>query len=100
MMPLTANRHIIPYSGRNHSGHWNHNLLWVQGNTYVMDNHRAASWCWAQHLEPDQQFSIFHIDRHYDLLQSRLEEWCAITPPMETLSIEDYLEIKYDLAGI
>jgi hypothetical protein len=99
-MPPIAYGHILPYRGRNHSEHWNQNLLWVQGKTYVMDNHRAAAWCWSQHLGSNQQFSLFHIDRHYDLLQSRLDDWCAVTPAMEMLSIKDYLNIKYNPEGM
>ena len=60
-----------------------------------MDNHRAAAWCWAQHLGPNDKFSIAHIDQHYDLLTSQIEIWCKLTPPIETLSIEKYLSLNY-----
>jgi hypothetical protein len=65
-----------------------------------MDNHRAAAWCWAQKLNTQTKFSIFHIDRHYDLLQSALDEWCTATPPIENLSIDKYLNLKYEMRGI
>lgn len=35
-----------------------------------MDNHLCASWCWEQKINPEYQYGIFHIDRHYDLLNN------------------------------
>lgn len=99
-MTAGTSGHLIPYKGRNHSGCTDQNLLWAHDNTYIMDNHRAAAWCWVRHLKLNQQFSILHIDKHYDLLQSRLDAWQASTPPMATLSIERYLELEYNLDGI
>lgn len=42
--------HLIPFRGRNHSGPINQNLLWHYRNIYLMDNHRAALWCWQQEI--------------------------------------------------
>lgn len=89
--------HLIPYAGRRYSHAFVQNLLWADENVYVMDNHRAAAWCWAQVIDPAEDFAIFHIDRHTDLLQSNLDHWCAIAPRIETQSIESYLALEYQL---
>lgn len=31
-----------------------------------MDNHRAALWVWLTELSPDDRYSLFHIDWHWD----------------------------------
>ncbi|WP_197422399.1 hypothetical protein, partial [Blastomonas sp. CCH5-E3] len=41
-------RWIVPFKGRNNTGVYNQNFVWNDGHLYVMDNHRAAAWCWAQ----------------------------------------------------
>jgi hypothetical protein len=87
--------HLIPYKGRKDSNDYEQNLLWKKENIYIMDNHRAAAWCWAQHVKPNDKYSIFHIDYHTDLLQSRLEEWVKCSPLIESLSIEEYLNQKW-----
>ena len=43
--------HIIPYAGRHHSGPVNQNLLWQDGNIYLMDNR-----------ERDEQATFFGFD--------------------------------------
>jgi hypothetical protein len=88
---------LVNFKGRNPSGAFALNFLWRHGNVYVMDNHRAAMWCWMQHVDPRMPHSLFHIDRHTDMLQSRLEEWLAHMPPTWNLSIDDYLKRKYVL---
>ena len=35
-----------------------------------MDNHLCASWCWEQKINSAYHYGIFHIDRHYDLLNN------------------------------
>ena len=91
--------HLIPYKGQLASKEYEQNLLWADGSVYIMDNHRAAAWCWVQHLGTKEKFSVLHIDQHYDLLTSRIKQWCEITPGIETLSIESYLSLKYKLEG-
>lgn len=39
------------------------------GKIYVMDNHMAAAWCWGQKLDFNKTYNLFHIDKHYDLLE-------------------------------
>jgi hypothetical protein len=82
---------LVPFKGRNASGAFNQNFLWRTGNLYVMDNHRAALWCWLQHVDPKQHHSLFHIDRHYDALTSRLDTWLANLPADWSLGVDEYL---------
>ncbi len=89
--------HLIPFTGRKSSHTYGQNLLWTKEQYYIMDNHRAAAWCWAQVVAPDEKFSIFHVDRHTDLLQSRLAEWCRIAPPIGSTGILDYLNLECEL---
>jgi hypothetical protein len=86
---------LVEFKGRNPSGAYNQNFLWKRGNVYVMDNHRAALWCWLQHIHPGSSHSIFHIDRHTDTLTSRLDEWLRHLPPSWKLTIKEYLEHSY-----
>jgi hypothetical protein len=84
--------HVIPYLGRNHSGAVTQNLLWQDGHVYLMDNHRAALWCWQQHCDLyAQPHRILHIDRHYDALGANLDLHLNSLPDLRGLSIHDYL---------
>jgi virulence-associated protein VapD len=88
---------LVPFRGRNDSGVYNQNFLWRCGSVYVMDNHRAAMWCWLQHVDPDQPHSLFHMDRHYDCLPS--PEWLENCPEdIRRLSINEYLNFDYALS--
>ena len=91
--------HIIPFKGRNHSGPVNQNLLWRDGNVFLMDNHRAALWCWQQVLDLyEERHSILHIDRHTDCLSANLEQHLNAMPDLRDLSIQDYLAAQVQLA--
>lgn len=94
-MKSETSRWLIPFKGRNHSGAYDCNFLWQQGCVYVMDNHRSALWCWLQEVDLISSHSIFHIDRHTDCLQSRLDEWLDHLPASWKLSIEEYLSHSY-----
>lgn len=67
-------------------------FLWnTEKNIYIMDNHRCAAWCWAQHIN-DQKYSILHIDAHYDFLFPFDDE---PSPPItKEMSINEYLNAK------
>lgn len=52
------------------SGCANVNFLYKSGKFYIMDNHLCAIWCWNQMVRTDCHCGIFHIDRHYDLLNN------------------------------
>ena len=71
---------IVPFEGRGHSGATCQNFLCRASNVYVMDNHRAALWCWLQEVDLSKTHSLMHIDRHYDALRSRLDEWMQHLP--------------------
>ena len=89
---------IVPFKGRNHSGSVEQNFLCRAGNVYVMDNHRAALWCWLQELDLTAPHSLIHIDRHPDALQSRLDEWLKHLPSWAA-GIDAYLGKTYRSDG-
>ncbi|WP_103174900.1 UPF0489 family protein [Paracoccus sp. SY] len=81
---------IVPFRGRNHSGPVQQNFLCRSSNVYVMDNHRAALWCWLQKINLKEPHSFIHIDRHPDALLSRMDEWLENLPSWSS-GIDDYL---------
>ena len=86
---------LVPFKGYNGSGAYNLNFLYQEKNVYIMDNHRAALWCWFQHIDIKKQYSLFHIDRHRDALQSRMEEWKQLLPNnLHEKSLDEYLSYK------
>lgn len=91
--------HLIPYLGRNYSGATTQNLLWQDGSVYLMDNHRAALWCWQQHVDLSAEpHSLIHIDRHYDTLQCELAKHVSAMPDLHGLPIDAYLEAEVMLS--
>jgi len=89
---------IIEFNGRNRTGVYGQNLLWRSGNLFVMDNHRAAAWCWSQLIPGTCDHLLVHIDRHNDTLQSQLQEWIAALPQGIPSAIDDYLLASYQLS--
>jgi hypothetical protein len=88
---------IIPFRGRGHSGIFDINFLWRCGRVYVMDNHRAAMWCWLRHIDPIKPHSLLHIDRHFDTGAARLAQWLAHLPQsLSILTIDQYLDCSWD----
>lgn len=90
---------LVPFRGRTLSGTYNQNFLWKHGNVYIMDNHRAAAWCWLKELEDNEVINIFHIDEHYDMLMSQMDQWLGQLPDLRGMSIKDYLSIDYPIPG-
>lgn len=86
---------IVPFKGRNRSGPANQNFLWSSGNAYIMDNHRAALWCWLQQIDRTETVDLLHIDQHYDTLYSRIDEWKSALPSLWDMPIDDYLALDY-----
>lgn len=84
---------LVPFRGRNPSSYFEQNFLWRSKNIYVMDNHRAALWCWLQHVDVRRPHSIFHVDRHFDTLPWKL--WDQL-PASWTITIEEYLNHPLD----
>jgi hypothetical protein len=88
---MTHGKWLIPFKGRNDSIS-DQGFLWRHKSVYVMDSHRAATWCWLQHVDPDQSHSLLHIDQHYDCGSSRIEEVNCL-PGLRHLSIDQYLAL-------
>jgi hypothetical protein len=86
---------IIPFKGRGHTGVYRQNLLWRSGNLFVMDNHRAAAWCWIHAMPNPGDHLLVHIDRHNDTLRSQLREWMVALPNGIPTEIADYLSATY-----
>lgn len=82
--------------GRNKSHAFALNYLSRQRNIFIMDNHLAAFWCWAKVLDPLQNYSLLHIDRHHDLspahVQRGFQQYKKTN--FRTISIQKALELK------
>ncbi len=74
----------------------------VAGRTvYVMDNHRAAWWCWLRHFNAGEPFNLFHIDRHTDTLTSNLSLWLQHLPAqMRGVPLHRYLGFQAVVNGV
>lgn len=86
--------HLIKPNRGGFSETFGTNLIWKNQDVYIMDNHRVAAWCWAEHTERNQPFSLFHIDRHYDLLQANLEKWVSAAPVLGEVNLQTYLDAE------
>lgn len=87
---------ILPFKGRNSVNAYNQNFLWNHDRVYIMDNHRAALWCWLQEMSDERTYSMFHIDMHYDL-HPGVDNWLPKNlPDLATISFEDYLGLSRD----
>lgn len=93
---MDKNGWIIPFRGTSHSGAFQQNFLWRKDSFYIMDNHRAALWCWFQHIDAYNRYNLIHIDKHYDTLSSNISLWKKHMPCMSNISIDDYLDLSYD----
>lgn len=93
-------QHIIPFKGRLHSGTYDLNLLAQHDKVFIMDNHLAASWCWSKKINLKSQYNLFHIDRHYDLLNSQIDYWIEELEKnkfdFRKIKIDDLIKIKYN----
>lgn len=83
----------IPFAGRLESGVYGQNFLFQYENVYVMDNHRAAYWCWLQEVDALQPFNILHIDRHYDCL-GITNTWLEGMPDVTQMTLQEYLDFE------
>lgn len=85
---------LIPLTKRAPSWAFNVNFLLEDNNIYISDNHRTALWCWMQHLKPNQNIALFHIDRHYDTGPLNAP-YTGIFPGVFNLkSLRDYLDLE------
>ncbi|AJC44786.1 hypothetical protein SB85_02410 [Xanthomonas sacchari] len=92
---MSSPQWLVPFQGRHQSGATTQNFLWRQGNVYIMDNHRAALWCWLQEAGPEESIGLLHIDEHFDTLYSRIDEWLEHLPELRGLTISQYLALEY-----
>lgn len=67
-------------------------FLWRHENLFIMDNHRAAIWCWEQLLPTESAFSVLHVDAHYDMLPFP-PEWLDGFPDLSNIAFENFLEL-------
>lgn len=73
-------------------------LLWKAPShpaVYVMDCHLVALWCWLQHLAPEDQYSLLHIDGHWDAnlpADNVMDQLLRLQTPSltEFLALEDH----------
>ncbi|MBJ8732403.1 hypothetical protein I5372_14180 [Citrobacter freundii] len=90
---------LIPLVQKKSSWAFNLNFLAQDGNVYISDNHRIALWCWMQHLQPDSDIALFHIDRHYDTLTLH-DPYRSTFPGVFNLkSYRDYLDLEVTVGG-
>ncbi|WP_194478586.1 UPF0489 family protein [Bradyrhizobium sp. CCBAU 53338] len=93
MISMDEGKWLVPFKGRGSSAYTQLNFLWQHENVFVMDNHRAAMWCWLQRIKPTSSHSLFHIDQHYDTRTSHMNEWLKKVPSCWDIPIEDYLSL-------
>ena len=96
---MSISNWLIPYKGGTESGPSKLNLLFQKEKFFIMDNHGAAPWCWLKMMNLGEKYNFYHVDRHYDLLDSRLEsEYLnANSIDLSKLSIEEFWELKYEI---
>ena len=55
-----------------------------------------AAWCWANSIKHNTKYTLIHIDKHYDLLGSQIQEWTKpINGTLKDLSLDEYDKIEY-----
>lgn len=73
------------------------NFLYQEGNVFVMDNHLAAGWAWLNTIDPNESHNLFHIDRHYDLIDNPETVLTEITNQhvnLKELSFQQYTDLR------
>jgi hypothetical protein len=76
------------------------NFLYQSDIFYIMDNHLAASWCWLQQIDIENSYNLYHIDKHYDLLDSPESVRTQITETdfdLSNCSLDEYLGLRQSL---
>ena len=85
---------LLPFKGRNSVNAYHQNFLWNHENVYIMDNHRAALWCWLQSMSNDKKYSVYHIDMHYDLSPGIVKRLPENLPDLATITFNEYLSLS------
>ncbi len=87
---------LIDKYPRNGSFCFGNDILYKKDNVYLMDNHRMAAWCWANHIVENEKYTIIHIDKHFDTLGNQIKEWTSpIKNGLKGLSLVEYDNIEY-----
>jgi hypothetical protein len=73
-------------------------VVWRADRLYIMNNHRAALWCWRQHDGQSQTWNLLHVDRHYDARDNQLKQLLPLVPRVDA-PLEEYLAAFYVLNG-
>ena len=82
-----------------YSGPLNLNGLWRDGKVYVMDNHRAAAWCWLHSCDFNESYNFLHIDQHSDLLlDGNKDNWETYQRVIDNpkISLNEYLLLQHN----
>ncbi|GAB4013460.1 MAG: hypothetical protein Fur0010_10350 [Bdellovibrio sp.] len=58
-----------------------------------MDNHRAALWCWFQHIDRHQKYDYIHIDAHYDDLSGAVKDFSECQIHLSDITLDHYLKL-------
>lgn len=83
---------IVPFKGRLPSCSSHQNFIAKIDNIYVMDNHRAALWCWLQELDSNSKVGFIHIDMHWDCVDTVSPTiWRDLEKKPKEMTIEEYL---------
>lgn len=73
-------------------------FVWNKEKIYIMDNHRAALWCWLNEIKknPKIKLKILHIDNHLDMSPKGLHCKCATNVNFDKLELDDYLKSQHN----
>lgn len=69
------------------------NLLWQKDRFYLMDNHRAAIWCWFQSIKASESYTYLHIDAHYDDLAGAVKDFKECQIHIKDISLDHFLKL-------
>lgn len=74
------------------------NYLAHYENIYIMDNHRLATWCWLQHIDKSEQYTVLHIDYHYDTNSSGIEEFKErLDKKLFSSDLNSYIDFNFQI---
>lgn len=92
--------YLLDWRGRGESGWCKDNFIWRDGNIYIMDNHRAAAWCWAQHVNEIAGLRLLHVDKHTDSVDANTQAISELFPRRFECTLNEYLAKQYDLPHV
>lgn len=76
-------------------GCYNVNLIYKQGNIYIMDNHLAAAYCWLNELNKKENLNFFHIDQHPDLWRNAPIESYERIKNHTSILLDEFISMSY-----